>query len=142
VLKVDWNPISNLIVSGSEDRRYKVWDNYGQLLFQSKPQEFAITSVAWSPSGEYFAVGSFNSIALCDKTGWTHHRAKSNSGSILSLDWTGDGTHLAGAGANGAVVFGQVVDRTLEWKNFEIRLDQANHVHVLDVLTMDPSNQK
>ena len=139
VLKVDWNPITNLIVTGGEDRRYKVWDSYGQLLFSSKPSEFSITSVAWSPNGEYFAVGSFNTITLCDKTGWTHSRSRTNSGSILSLDWTGDGTHLAGAGANGAVVFGQVIDRTLEWKNYEIRLDQGNHIHILDVLTLDTS---
>jgi len=139
VLKVDWNPISNLIVSGSEDRKYKVWDSFGQLIFQSKLQEFGITSVSWSPSGEYFAVGSFNAITLCDKTGWTHSRSRANSGSIMALDWTADGTHLAGAGANGAVVFGQIVDRTLEWRNYEIRLDEQNHVHVLDVLTMDTS---
>ena len=139
VLKCDWNPITGLIVTGGEDKRYKVWDSYGQLLFNSKPQEFSVTSVAWAPSGEYFAVGSFNTITLCDKTGWTHSRSRAQSGSILALDWTGDGTHLAGAGANGAVVFGQVVDRTLEWKNLEIRLDQNNHVQVLDVLTMDTS---
>lgn len=139
VLKVDWNPITNLLVSGGEDKKYKIWDSYGQLLFTSKVSEFAITSVAWAPSGEYFAVGSFNTIALCDKTGWTHSRSRANCGSVLGLDWTGDGTHLAGAGANGAVIFGQIIDRTLEWKNFEIRLDHQNHVHVLDVLTMDTS---
>lgn len=98
VLKVDWNPITNLIVSGGEDRRYKVWDSYGQLLFTSKPSEFSITSVAWAPSGEYFAVGSFSSITLCDKTGWTHSRSRTNSGSILSLDWTGDGQQTAHRG--------------------------------------------
>jgi WD40 repeat protein len=137
VLKVDWNPITGLIVSGGEDKRFKVWDAYGQLLFASKIAEFSITSVAWAPSGEYFAVGSFDTISLCDKTGWTHSRSRTRSGSVLSLEWSGDGTHLAGAGANGAVIFGQVVDRSLEWKNFEIRLDQNNHVHVLDVLSMD-----
>jgi intraflagellar transport protein 80 len=47
----------------------QVWDSYGRLLFQSKPTDSIITSVAWSPDGELFAVGSFNTIQLCDKNG-------------------------------------------------------------------------
>jgi intraflagellar transport protein 80 len=27
--------------------------------------------VSWAPNGEYFAVGAFDMIKLCDKTGWT-----------------------------------------------------------------------
>ncbi len=69
VLQVDWNPINNLIVSGGEDGRYKVWDSYGRQLYSSKANEFAITSVAWCPSGDYFAVGSFNALSLCDRAG-------------------------------------------------------------------------
>ena len=37
-----------------------------------------------------------------------------NVGSIMALSWTADGTQVAGAGGSGAVVFGQVVDMTLE----------------------------
>lgn len=32
----------------------------------------------------------------------------------MSLSWTADSTQLAGAGGSGVVVFGQVVDLTLE----------------------------
>ena len=42
---------------------------------------------------------------------WIHSRERSSSGSLLSIDWTADGTQLAGAGANGAIVFGQIVER-------------------------------
>jgi len=70
VLKVDWNVVNNLIVSCGEDKKYKVWDHFGRLVFQlAKPADHAITSVAWSPDGEMFAVGSFNSVRVCDKTG-------------------------------------------------------------------------
>lgn len=31
--------------------------------------EQPITSLAWSPSGELFAVGSFNTLRLCDNSG-------------------------------------------------------------------------
>ena len=32
-LACDWNASNNLIISGGEDCRYKVWDSYGRLLF-------------------------------------------------------------------------------------------------------------
>ena len=69
VIKVDWNPLTKLIVSGGEDGLYKVWDSYGRLVFQSSAFDYSITSVSWSPDGELFAVGSFNMLKICDKTG-------------------------------------------------------------------------
>ncbi|KAJ7333192.1 Intraflagellar transport protein 80 [Desmophyllum pertusum] len=67
VLKVDWNPINNLIISGGEDCKYKVWDSYGRVLYSSMLHEYPITSISWVPDGELFAVGSFNTLRLCDK---------------------------------------------------------------------------
>jgi WD40 repeat protein len=81
----------------------QVWDNYGRQLYSSKMYDYAITSVAWAPNGNFFAVGSFNMISLCDRTGWAHSRSSTDSGSILSLKWAADGTHIAGAGASGTL---------------------------------------
>ena len=69
VLKVDWNPLTKLIVSAGEDGRYKVWDSHGRNLYTSSVFDYSITSVTWSPNGELFAVGSFNTLSVCDKTG-------------------------------------------------------------------------
>ncbi|KAF7481061.1 intraflagellar transport protein 80-like [Marmota monax] len=69
ILKVDWNSVNDLILSAGEDCKYKVWDSYGRLLYSSQPHEHPITSVAWAPDGELFAVGSFHTLRLCDKTG-------------------------------------------------------------------------
>ena len=104
VMKADWNPVTNLVVTGGEDRRYKVWDTYGRQLFQSRPFDYVVTSVAWCPSGEFFSVGSYNLLRLCDKTGWSYCRERPESGSIMQQAWTSDGTQLACAGGNGAVV--------------------------------------
>lgn len=93
-----------------------------------------ITSIKWSPTGEYFAVGSFEMLRLCDKSGWSHSFDKPASGSLLSLSWSNDGTVVAGAGGNGAVTFGYIVDRQLSWANVEAILDQNNKIIVNDYL--------
>ncbi|XP_067307985.1 intraflagellar transport protein 80 homolog [Pseudorasbora parva] len=69
VLKVDWSAVNDLILSGGEDCKYKVWDSYGRLLFCSSPHDYPITAVAWAPDGQLFAMGSFHTLRLCDKTG-------------------------------------------------------------------------
>lgn len=69
ILIVEWNHNHGLIVSGGEDCRYKVWDSSGNNLYNSGVADHPITSVSWCFSGDYFAVGSFNTIKLCDKTG-------------------------------------------------------------------------
>lgn len=58
-----------MIVSCGEDCKYKVWDSFGRLLYSSIPYDYVITSVAWSPNGEYFSVGAYGMLKLCDKTG-------------------------------------------------------------------------
>jgi intraflagellar transport protein 80 len=69
VLKVDWNLSNNLIASCGEDRKYRVWDTFGRQLFCSGTHDQPLTCVSWNPSGEFFAVGGFNCLRLCDKSG-------------------------------------------------------------------------
>lgn len=47
----------------------QIWDNYGRQLYSSAPHAHPITSVAWNPQGEVFAVGSYETLKLCDKLG-------------------------------------------------------------------------
>eukprot|EP01119_Soliformovum_irregulare_P002458 TRINITY_DN12704_c0_g1_i1.p1 TRINITY_DN12704_c0_g1~~TRINITY_DN12704_c0_g1_i1.p1 ORF type:complete len:529 (-),score=125.67 TRINITY_DN12704_c0_g1_i1:3-1562(-) len=82
-----------------------------------------------------FAVGSFNSLCLCDKTGWTYSRERTDSGSLFNLAWTTDGTQVAGAGGNGAVILGNLVERKLEWQSIVVTTDEDNHIHIQDVTT-------
>ena len=72
VLGCDWNPSNNLIISCGEDCKYRVWDQYGRQLYNSQPYDYVITSCKWAPNGDYFAVGSFEMIRLCDRSGWSH----------------------------------------------------------------------
>ncbi|KAI8620753.1 WD40-repeat-containing domain protein [Chytriomyces sp. MP71] len=134
ILKVDWNMATNLIVSGSEDCRYKVWDAYGRQVYSSTPHDHPITSLAWSPAGDMFAVGLFNTLRVCDKLGWSYAVEKPECGSIFNIAWTPDGTQVACAGGNGAVVFGHVIDRRLEWKNYEVTLIDDRKIKVHEVI--------
>ena len=69
---------------------FKVWDAFGRPLFSSRPADSIITSVAWCPDGAFFAVGCFNTLLLCDKTGVGHKYSLVNlcSGLILEKEQT------------------------------------------------------
>ncbi|XP_041850740.1 intraflagellar transport protein 80 homolog [Melanotaenia boesemani] len=134
VLKVDWNSVNDLILSGGEDCKYKVWDSFGRLLHVSSSHDYPITSLSWASDGEVFAVGSFNTLRLCDKTGWSYALEKPNTGSVFSLAWSADGTQLAGACGNGHVIFAHVVEQHWEWKNFVITLTKRRTMQVRNVL--------
>ncbi|KAK1790557.1 hypothetical protein P4O66_014018 [Electrophorus voltai] len=134
ILKVDWNSVNDLILSGGEDCKYKVWDSYGRLLYTSSPNDYPVTSVAWSPDGEVFAIGSFNTLRLCDKTGWSYALEKPSTGSVFSLAWSADGTQLAGACGNGQVIFAHIVEQRWEWRNFEVTLTKRRTMQVRNVL--------
>lgn len=134
VLKVDWSSVNDRILSGGEDCKYKVWDSFGRLLYSSSSHDYPITSLSWAPDGEVFAVGSFNTLRLCDKTGWSYALEKPNTGSVFSLAWSADGTQLAGACGNGHVIFAHVVDQHWEWKNFVITLTKRRTMQVRNVM--------
>ncbi|XP_074449046.1 intraflagellar transport protein 80 homolog isoform X4 [Larus michahellis] len=134
ILKTDWNSVNDLILSAGEDCKYKVWDSYGRVLYSSQPHEYPITSVAWAGDGELFAVGSFHTLRLCDKTGWSYALEKPNTGSIFNIAWSIDGTQLAGACGNGHVIFAHVVEQRWEWKNFEITLIKRRTMEVHNVI--------
>eukprot|EP00501_MAST-03F_sp_TOSAG23-6_P000802 GSMAST32.ASY1.ANO1.832.1 assembled CDS len=135
VTEADWNPVNGKIISCGEDCKYKVWDSYGRLLYSSAPFDYVITSIAWSPTGECFSVGSYNLLRLCDQTGWSYSRSRLQSGSLLRLAWTDDGTSCAGAGGVGSVIISTLVNRRLEWKNIEVTLTDANRIEVMNCMT-------
>ncbi|XP_053728928.1 intraflagellar transport protein 80 homolog [Synchiropus splendidus] len=134
VLRTEWNSVNDLILSGGEDCKYKVWDSYGRLLYSSLAHDYPVTSLSWAPDGEVFAMGSFNTLRLCDKTGWSYALEKPNTGSVFSLAWSADGTQLAGACGNGHVIFAHVVEQHWEWKNFIVTLTKRRTMQVRDVM--------
>lgn len=134
VLAVDWNPLTNLIVSGSDDGKYKVWDAFGRNLWTSPSFPHSITAVSWSPDGSKFLVGSFNSFHLCDQTGnilQSISEGSSNSnnangvvaadqiegscGTIFSFSWTKDNLSFAAGTSTGKILIGEIFGETHRW---------------------------
>ena len=107
---------------------------FGRILFVSYPYNYVAT-IEWAPSGEYFAVDSFDMLRLCNKTGWTYSFNKIDSGSLFKLSLSGVGTTVAGAGGNRTIVFGSIFYRAVTWKNIEVRLDENNKLIVTDFET-------
>jgi intraflagellar transport protein 80 len=133
VLCIDWNPVHGMLVTGAEDCRYKVFDGYGRVVFASRVYDHPLTSAKWAPDGDVFAVGSFDMLRVCDKTGWSYTMERPSCGSVLALSWTADGTLLAGAGGNGSVLFGSLVNRVLQHGGFEVALKDPFRVTVEDL---------
>ncbi|XP_014664680.1 PREDICTED: intraflagellar transport protein 80 homolog [Priapulus caudatus] len=140
ILKADWNAVNNLILSGGEDCRYRVWDSYGRQLYSSSTSEYPVTSLAWTPDGELFAVGSFSTLRLCDKAGWSHALEKPATGSIFNIAWSVDGTQMVGACGNGHVIFAHIIERRVEWKQFELVVATRKTILVRNVT--DDSREK
>ncbi|CAH1115731.1 unnamed protein product [Psylliodes chrysocephalus] len=134
VLCLAWSPVSELIVSGGEDCKYRVWDSQGRLLFSSGFHGNHIQSVAWSPTGDLFTVATYNTLRLCDCLGWSRSLDKPNTGCIYKMAWSADGTQLAGACANGQVLFAHVVEREVQYQNFMALVSEKKLVTVKNIL--------
>lgn len=133
ILCCDWNAVNGLIVTGGEDRCYRVWDAFGRQLFASAPCEHVVTAVAWNPKGHSFAVGGFDMLRLCDRTGWTYFRDRPGAGSLLSLAWTKDGTSLAAGCGDGSVCLAELLGLRCEWNGVVATLVEPRRVAVADV---------
>jgi intraflagellar transport protein 80 len=100
-------------VNSKYGKRITFRDSYGRLLYSSSAFDYVINSIRWAPNGEYFAVGAFEMLKLCDKTGWTYSFNKTNVGSLMKLCWSSDSTICAGAGGNGQVLFANIADKVI-----------------------------
>lgn len=133
VLQVDWNVLNGRIISGGEDRKYKVWDPYGQPLYSSEVHDHAIMAVRWAPDGLVFAVGSFNMLRLCDQAGWSQSLEKIKSGAVYSIAWTADSSRLAAGCANGEIQFGSVLEKKVTWKDYLVTLKTEDTIEVREL---------
>ncbi|OAF66182.1 Intraflagellar transport protein 80 [Intoshia linei] len=136
VTKVGWNSVNNLIISGGEDCKYKLWDNFGRLIYSSNKFSYPIIALCWAKNGEYFCVASSNIIKLCNKRGWAHslNQYPINHGSVVSLAWSYDSSKLAIGTGSGRIFSAHIADRYYEWSNYNITLKTPQIVETTNVI--------
>jgi len=110
VTGLDWAPLSNTLVSCSQDRNAYVWNESGGGVWSPTLVNLRInraaTCVKWSPNETKFAVGSgARVICVCyfesDNNWWVaKHLKKPLRSTILSLSWHPDNILLASGSAD------------------------------------------
>ncbi|XP_060645041.1 intraflagellar transport protein 80 homolog [Drosophila nasuta] len=136
VLSLSWSAQSNIIASGGEDFRFKIWDAQGANLFSSAAEEYAITSVAFNPEKDYLLVGTFNMLKLCHSTGWSYSSARFTSpsvGSFYTLAWSADGTQVACGTSTGQLIVGYAVEQQLISRNLKATSSSRKSIAMQDI---------
>lgn len=135
IVSINWSTINNFILSAGEDGRVKMWDNTGRLLFASSQHTSALTSVLWSPDGEHFAVSTFNSLKLHDASGICLSVEKLSTEGIHTLSWSADSNQICCGCSNGQVLFGYVVERSLESNAWNVTNSSRRTVRVNNAIS-------
>ncbi|KAH8269341.1 hypothetical protein KR018_005129 [Drosophila ironensis] len=136
VLCLSWSSQSNVIASGGEDFRFKIWDAQGANLFTSAAEEYAITSVAFNPEKDYLLVGTFNLLRLCHSTGWTYSSSRFSApsvGSIFSLSWSSDGTQVACGTSTGQLIVAYAIEQQLISRNLKATSKSRKSITLRDI---------
>ncbi|EDW03268.1 GH11144 [Drosophila grimshawi] len=138
VLSLSWSTQSNIIASGGEDFRFKIWDAQGANLYSSAAEEYAITSVAFNPEKDYLLVGTFNMLKLCHSTGWSYSSARFTApsvGSFYTLSWSTDGTQVACGTSTGQLIVGFAVEQQLISRNLKATSTGRKCIALQDIAT-------
>lgn len=120
VRSICFNPVSNMIITGSDDRTAKLWKVPGGkelLTFRGYLNDFDeailsdnymywvafINEIKVSPDGKSVAIGNTgNNAKLMDfETGKVIHTFRGHESIVISIDFSPDGKYLATGGADG-----------------------------------------
>jgi len=106
ITAISWGA-NDIIASGGEDGKYKLWDRFGRQLYSSPNMtNQPITAIAFSPNNSTLLVGTFGMVLLCDQSGSVissiHEPAL--TGSIFRLSWSTDGRVAIGGSGSGKLI--------------------------------------
>ncbi|KAH0950370.1 hypothetical protein HN011_009106, partial [Eciton burchellii] len=64
---------------------------------------------------------------------WSHSMEKVNTGSIYNIAWSSDSTQIAMACGNGKLLMGHIIERRLEWDNYEATLIKRKMIEIKEI---------
>jgi len=110
VTSLSWSPDGKFLVSGSTDETVKVWDTVSGQEVASFIYGKNIKSVAWSPNGNYVAVGGWETVSIEIWDVATKQIAATfiDSDSVNTVAWSPDSTQLASGNQTGVVSIWEV----------------------------------
>jgi len=133
ILSIDWNMVNNLIIAGSEDCRYRIFDTHGVCLFTSSPSIHVVTSVSWEPRGSLIAIGAFQSLMIANSDGQILHRSKTQMGSVSNIDWRPDGMQFIAACADGSIIFANVIGQKEYMGQYQVSTIDTSALEIKDM---------
>lgn len=124
ILALAWGPY---IATAGEDKRYKVWDGRGRLIFASQPHAYPLTCLAWSVDA--LVLGSFDLIKLAMRDGLACSLEYLHSvHSLVDIAWSPDATQIVAATSSGRVVFSFLSGRKIETKSHSVTLMDTSRI--------------
>lgn len=141
ILALDWNIMKDTIVSGDEDGVFRISTSEGVCLYSSKPHNHPITTLSWFPNGEYFAIGSFGNVQLCDTSGNIHDQLQcSVASSVLQMNRSQDTSQLIGGCSSGEIVVLNLVGLKKFWGEVSVELLTTNSLKVTYPMSFEDSH--
>jgi WD40 repeat protein len=125
VLATAWHPRAGLLASAGQDGKARLWDASGGLLAEVADDAAWVEQLAWSPNGEYLAIGAGRTVLIVRPSGGAVARVGPHASTITGLAWNRRGDRLAASHYGGVTIWtartGNPV-RTLAWKGSMISL--------------------
>lgn len=145
-----WNPVKNQLASGSSDGMCRMWE-----LSTVTPEQWAsengtqlshrtavlphyervgernkdVTSVSWSPDGQYLATGCYDGVArVWDNLGNLKCTLKEHTGPVFSLKWSRKSNF---------VLSGSYDRRAIVWSPDTGKVEKRFQLHSAAVLDVD-----
>ncbi|MBW4433613.1 MAG: caspase family protein [Pelatocladus maniniholoensis HA4357-MV3] len=122
VTSVAFSPDGQYIVSGSDDKTLRLWDNQGRLIGQPfQGHEGAVTSVAFSPDGKHIVSGSRDrKVRLWDIQGDPIRQPlQGHENDVMSVAFSPDGTYIISGSSDGTVRLWDIHSHASEnWEDY------------------------
>jgi len=125
-MRLGVSPTENKAVTTGQDGLSKLWNlETGDLIKENQMQALWVEHIAWSPNGNYFAIGAGNTIKVFNNEGTLIQEYNQHESTVSGIEWRSDSKAFATACYGGVRLFEIEQEKPfqfLEWKNSMLSL--------------------